>query len=206
MKSLLRKNTEQILSEVVSEYGFKKKGFYYIRTSSGEAFDTLLFQINSYGLKGHLFVEADAGIGHTTINKILSVLFDSSLYRVSPLLEVNSGNLLPQKAWLEWDFFNEADIDKIQKDIQNHLVKYVIPFYEKLHDYESMVKALSDATIPSSNRLAYYAAILYYQGNKNLAVSFLETRLNAKKRVNESDIAFLSNLKDAPEDYHDLFK
>ena len=69
-----------------------------------------------------------------------------------------------------------------------------------------MVSALYDATIPSSNRLAYYAAFLYYKGNKNLAVSFLETRLNAKKRVNESDIAFLSNLKDAPEDYHDLFK
>ena len=81
MKSLLRKNTEQILSELVSEYGFKKKGFYYIRESSGEAFDTLHFQINSYGSKGHLFVEIDAGTGHTTINNILSVLFGSSLYR-----------------------------------------------------------------------------------------------------------------------------
>ncbi len=206
MKSLLRKNTEQILSELVSEYGFKKKGFYYIRESSGEAFDTLHFQINSYGSKGHLFVEIDAGTGHTTINNILSVLFGSSLYRVSPILEVNSGNLLPEKKWLQWDFYTEADNDSIKKAIRTHLVKYVFPFHEKLHDYDYMVSALYDATIPSSNRLAYYAAILYYKGNKNLAVSFLETRLNAKKRVNESDIAFLSNLKDAPEDYHDLFK
>lgn len=195
------KRIMSILNERLTGYGFKKKKYdYFIRLADENVIQNIGFSITTHGEKQTFYLSPSPGVVFKDVLKLEMQLrkLGSSKYPdyVGAMLCSPIGYLMPANEYIEWKFTIDEDVDEEANAMADAIIKYGIPYVEKLADRDDVVHNLEIGKYGGSRE--FTLPILHYlQGNNTRALECIDEfikKLSADFYLEECDIDILKKL------------
>lgn len=167
-----------ILSERLAESGFKKKGYgYFVRLADENTIQNIGFVYTTHGENHVRYLSPSVGIVYRDVSKLELQLrnLEPSKYPdyVGAMICSIIGYLMPVNNCVEWKFTVDEDVVKETNAMADIIIKYGIPYMEKLSDRDEVIYGLEIGKY-GGNREFILPILHYLRGNNKRALECID--------------------------------
>jgi len=176
---------DKFTSNVTTCIGFERKDNDWYICHKHDATACLSFPRRF--LAGNIFFTARVGLRFETL--VIWLHDDPS--ETGPTLSQSINLLRKDKTYIEWEFSNVGDFEKLQDTVLNDLKTYALPYIERYSRIADLRKVLESpnkqdwlaAGLNVDNRVSVLAAIMFTEGDKIGAIRTLDDGIKILKET-----------------------
>ena len=105
---MVKNNIDNLLKTHLLNFGFKRKGHYFIKNINSNITSTISFGKSVYAVKGHTLINPFVGVGYKDVNMLYAEMCNVK-YCDCPTIWQGLGYLMPENKYKEWYFVNEGN-------------------------------------------------------------------------------------------------
>ena len=202
MKEQMKK-IMSILSERLSEYGFKKKGYdYFVRIIDGNIIQNIGIGSATHGEKHVRYLSPTIGIIYRDVDQIMIKLrnLEPTTYPdyVGAMVCSLVGYLMPENDYVEWRFTRDDDVTEEANKMADAIIKYGFPYHDELSNRDEFIYGLEIGK--HGGLREFILPIFYYlNGNYKRALECTDEfikKFSAYRSQEESEILKMLGVED----------
>jgi hypothetical protein len=148
----LEKDGQEACASALRQYGFvpKRRGILLQPRDVKDVTGWLGLNLATWGLPAKLQINPVVGVRHVPLEKELVDLagWKAPVACISKPL----GYLMPQKAFVQWDFLADGDLAEPAEDLATNIACYGQPFIDRWANWEKFSADIADAGILLDNQ------------------------------------------------------
>ena len=176
-----KNNIDNLLKSYLSNFGFKQKGYDFVKPISDNIIHTIGFGKSVYAVKGHTLINPFIGVGYRDINKLYADLCDVKFCEC-PTLWQGLGYLMPENDYKEWDFINDGNNDEVLSDMFTNLFHYGEQYWIRLSDFDELFNAvyIREKGLLNDRRERLLPILYYMKGEKEKGIKFIQETIERR--------------------------
>lgn len=180
---MAKNNIDNELKSYLSDLGFKKKGYDFIKPINNNLIRTIGFGKTSYAVKGHTLINPFVGVGYRDVNELYANLCNVK-YCECPTMWQGLGYLMPEDEYKEWDFINDGNNDEVLSDMLSNLFHYGEFYWTRLSNFGELFNAVyvREKGLLNDRRERLLPILYYMKGEKENGIKFIQETIERRSK------------------------